>query len=106
MSEEKAARQHPAAKNLQIGIDESEAQGIYANLALISHSSSEVILDFARAMPGLAKAKIHARVIMTAANAKSLHRALGENLAKYEQAHGPIKTGPQAEPGKSIGFKT
>ena len=94
------------AQNIQIAIDEAEAQGIYANLALISHSSSEVIMDFARALPGLVKAKVHARIIMTASNAKALHKALGDNLARFEETHGPIKIGTHdGDPAKTIGFK-
>jgi hypothetical protein len=58
-------RAMPQQQNLQIAIDENEGQGVYANLALIAHSNSEFILDFARAMPGLPKAKVHARVILT-----------------------------------------
>ncbi len=90
MSEDKPTERKPAppapapAQNLQLTIDEAEAQGIYANFAIIAHSNSEVILDFARNLPGLAKAKVHARIILTAPNAKALHRALGENLAKFE----------------------
>ena len=94
-------------QNIQIAIDESEAEGIYSNIALISHSNSEVILDFARALPGLAKTKVHARIVMTASNAKALHRALGDNLAKFEKTHGPIKpTGVPDDPAKPIGFKS
>lgn len=62
----------------------------YANLALISHSASEIILDFARAMPNKPKARIHSRVVMTPMNAKLLLRALTENLGKYEEKYGEI----------------
>jgi len=93
-------------QNLQISIEESEGQGVYANLALISHSNSEVILDFARALPGLPKAKVHARIILTPPNAKAFHRALGENLAKFEAQHGTIQSAGTQDPGKSIGFKS
>lgn len=107
MTQEKTPPARPASpQNLQISIDEAEGQGIYANLALISHSNSEVIIDFARALPGLPKSKIHARIILTPHNAKALHRALGENLAKFEAAHGPIKLAGSGDPSKSIGFKS
>ncbi len=109
MSEDKPApspRPQGGGSNLQLSIDEAEAQGIYSNLALISHSNSEVIIDFARALPGLAKAKVHARVILTAPNAKALHKALGDNLAKFEDQYGPINLAGHPEPGKNIGFKT
>ena len=93
-------------QNLQIAIDEAEGQGVYANLALIAHSNSEFILDFARVMPGIPKAKIHARVILTPVNAKALLRALGENIGKFEAQHGPIPLQGEIDPGKSIGFKS
>lgn len=95
-----------APQNLQLSIDEAEGQGVYANLALISHSNSEVIIDFARALPGLPKAKVHARIILTPHNAKALHRALGDNLSKFEAQHGPIQFSGETDPDKSIGFKT
>ena len=96
----------PISQNLQISIEEEEGQGVYANLALISHSNSEVILDFARVLPGLAKAKVHARIILTPYNAKALHRALGDNITKFEAQHGTIKLSADGDSGKSIGFKT
>lgn len=96
----------PNPQNLQLSIDDEEGQGVYANLALISHSNSEVILDFARVLPGLQKAKVHARIILTPHNAKALHRALGDNITKYEAQHGTIKLTADADPSKSIGFKT
>ena len=95
-----------APQNLQLSIDEAEGQGVYANLALISHSNSEVIIDFARALPGLPKAKVHARIILTPHNAKALHRALGDNLSKFEAQHGTIQPSGDVDPDKSIGFKT
>ena len=103
---EKQPQARPAPQNLQIAIDEAEGQGVYANLALISHSNSEVIVDFARALPGLPKAKVHARIILTPHNAKALHRALGDNLAKFEAQHGPITLSGDNDPSKSIGFKS
>lgn len=107
MSDDKA--QQPArptqSHNLQIAIDEAEGQGVYANLALITHSHSEVIIDFARHLPGLPKAKVHARIILTPYNAKALHRALGENLSKFEAQHGTIQITGDNDPAKSIGFK-
>jgi hypothetical protein len=99
-------RAMPQQQNLQIAIDENEGQGVYANLALIAHSNSEFILDFARAMPGLPKAKVHARVILTPVNAKALHRALGENLGKFEAQYGTIQLLGDIDPNKAIGFKT
>ncbi len=109
MSDEKPpppAAPRPGPPQLQLSIDEAEAQGIYANLALISHSNSEVIFDFARALPGITKTKVHARIVMTASNAKALHRALGDNLKKFEATHGPITLpGPEDPSRAQIGFK-
>jgi Protein of unknown function (DUF3467) len=107
MSDPKSPPPRPAPpQNLQLTIDEAEAQGIYANLALIAHSNSEVIIDFARALPGVTKAKVHARIILTPPNAKALHRALGENLGKFEAQYGPIHLGGEGDPTKPIGFKS
>jgi len=82
--------QPPAAQPIEIGLNEREAEGIYSNLVFIAHSPSEVILDFARAMPGLQKPRVFARIIMTPAHAKSLLQALEQNLGNYEKTFGPI----------------
>jgi hypothetical protein len=80
-------------KSNQINIELSEevAQGVYSNLAIITHSSSEFVLDFIRIMPGLPKAKVKSRVVLTPEHAKRLLMALQDNLYKYEAAYGPIK---------------
>ena len=80
----------PPPTQFSIELGEKEAEGIYSNLCVISHSSSEVILDFARTMPGVHKTRVHARIIMTPQHAKSLHQALGVNLGKFEEQFGPI----------------
>lgn len=64
-------------------------EALYANFAVISHLPSEILLDFARALPNM-KTRIHTRVVMTPLNAKMLWRALGENLARYESQFGEI----------------
>ncbi|MBI3359764.1 MAG: DUF3467 domain-containing protein [Chloroflexi bacterium] len=64
---------------------------VYSNTAIITHSASEIIVDFARVMPNVPKAKVYARVVMTPMNAKLLLRALGENLSKFEGTYGEIK---------------
>jgi Protein of unknown function (DUF3467) len=92
-------------QSLQIELGEKEAEGLYANLVLIAHSPSEVILDFARALPGLPKAKVYARVILTPQHAKSLLLTLEQNLKTFEKQFGPIKV-PGDERGPQIGFKT
>ena len=74
---------------IQVELSEEMAQGTYANLAIISHSSSEFILDFIRVVPGAPKAQVKSRVILTPDNAKRLLLALQDNLAKVEeQANG------------------
>ncbi len=88
---------------LQIELSEREAEGIYSNLVLIAHSASEVILDFARALPGLPKAKVYARVILTPQHAKSLLLTLEQNLKTYEGQFGAIKL--PGDPRPSLGFK-
>ena len=76
---------------LQIELKEDVAQGIYANLAIITHSSSEFILDFIRVLPGMPKAGVKARLVLAPEHAKRLLHALEENVAKYEQVFGPIR---------------
>ena len=76
---------------LQIELKEEVAQGTYANLAIITHSSSEFVLDFVRVLPGLPKAGVQSRVILAPEHDKRLQRALEENIAKYERAFGPIR---------------
>jgi hypothetical protein len=76
---------------INIELNEEIAEGTYANLAIITHSSSEFVLDFIRIMPGVPKARVKSRIVMTPEHAKKLMRALGENVAKYENAHGVIK---------------
>ena len=89
---------------VQIELPEREAEGIYSNVAFIAHSPSEVIVDFARALPGLPKAKVYARIILTPQHAKSLLQALEQNLKTYEATFGAIKV-PGEPKGKELGFK-
>lgn len=86
----------PAPEEQQINIELSEeiAEGEYANLAMIAHSSSEFVIDFIRLMPGLPKAKVKARVVITPEHAKRLLGALQDNLERYERSFGPVKTQP------------
>ena len=84
----------PPQRQIQIELP-AELEAIYANFALITHSPSEVIVDFARTLPNVPKAKVYARIILTPINAKLLHRALGQNLAKFEDKYGEIKTPDQ-----------
>ena len=76
---------------LQIELTEDIAQGTYSNLAIITHSSSEFVLDFVRVMPGIPKANVKSRVILTPEHTKRLLRALQDNIQKYEAVNGTIK---------------
>lgn len=78
--------------NNQINIELSEemAEGIYSNLAIITHSNSEFVVDFIRIMPGVPKAKVKSRIILTPEHAKRLFMAMGDNITKYEELNGTI----------------
>ena len=78
-------------KKIDIEIKPEVAQGRYANLAIITHSSSEFILDFAQNMPGMPKMQVSSRIIMTPDHAKRLLGALNENIRKYESQFGEIR---------------
>lgn len=77
----------------QINIELSEdiAEGVYSNLAMIAHSNSEFVIDFIRLMPGVPKAKVKSRIVITPEHAKRLSNALIDNIRKYEETFGPIK---------------
>lgn len=79
------------SNKINIELPEDIAQGVYSNLAIITHSSSEFVIDFIRLMPGLPKANVKSRVILNPEHAKRLYLALKDNIAKYESSHGPIK---------------
>jgi hypothetical protein len=81
---------------INIELTEEIAEGEYANLAMIAHSHSEFVLDFIRLMPGIPKAKVKARVVITPEHAKRFLAALEENILKYEQSFGAIKQTPEA----------
>lgn len=76
---------------INIELDEKTAEGIYSNLAIINHSASEFVLDYVCIMPGTPKAKVKSRIILTPQHAKRLLKAIGENIHRYEMAHGEIK---------------
>lgn len=91
MADEKDNKPQQRPNQLNIEISEEVADGVYSNLAIITHSNSEFVLDFVRVMPGVPKAKVKARILLTPQHAKRLMRAMTDNIGKYEQAHGPIK---------------
>jgi hypothetical protein len=80
----------PPQQQINIEIGEKEAEGIYSNLAIISHSPAEFIIDFTRVLPGIPKSKISARIVMTPQHAKMLLGALRDNIEKYENQFGEI----------------
>jgi hypothetical protein len=94
----------PAPQPIEVGLGEKEAEGIYANLVFITHSQAEIILDFARALPGLPKARVFSRIIMTPQHAKGLLGALEQNLKNYETNFGAIKVAGEPSKGKELGF--
>ncbi|EMS33239.1 hypothetical protein C943_00516 [Mariniradius saccharolyticus AK6] len=88
---------------INVELTEDIAEGIYSNLAMIAHSNSEFVIDFIRLMPGVPKAKVKSRIIMTPDHAKRLLAALKDNISKYEDAFGKIQTGQEA-PGFPMNF--
>jgi hypothetical protein len=99
--EAKRPERPPAQLNMELG--EREAEGIYSNFVLISHSLSEFVLDFARVLPGTPKTKVFARIVMTPPNVRALLTALDTNVKKYEEQFGKIRTMNEGQ-SKEIGF--
>ncbi|MGC9330315.1 MAG: DUF3467 domain-containing protein [Bacteroidales bacterium] len=98
-------QQQDKNKQLNIEVDDKIAQGTYANLAIISHSVSEFIVDFIRIMPGVPKAPVKSRIILTPEHAKRLMIALQGNIKKYESVHGEVKIkGGHTPPNMPMNF--
>ncbi len=93
----------PPAQQINVELGEKEAEGIYSNLAIITHSPAEFVLDFTRVLPGVPKAKVHGRIIMTPQHAKLLLNALKDNIEKYEKKYGEVKLHSET-PGTTAGF--
>lgn len=91
---------------LQIQIDAGDSEGIYSNFVLLAHSSSEFILDFARILPAVPKAKVHARIIMTPQTARALLKALESKVEAFETQFGKIRVEGEPSPTRDIGFKS
>lgn len=81
-----------SSNQINIELSEETAEGVYANLAMIAHSSSEFVIDFIRLMPGVPKAKVKSRIVITPEHAKRLLKALEDNVNKYEKSFGDIKS--------------
>jgi Protein of unknown function (DUF3467) len=82
-------------QSLNIELTEDIAEGIYSNLAVISHSNSEFVVDFIRVMPNVPKAKVKSRIVLTPQHAKRLMYALRDNIQKYEMQFGKVEEGSQ-----------
>lgn len=82
-------------KQIRIDLKPEVAKGTYSNLAIISHHSSEFIIDFATSLPGLPQPEVTNRIVMTPDHAKRLLAALMDNIRKYESTYGPISTGDE-----------
>ena len=89
-------KQKQAQNQINIELSEEVAEGVYANLAMIAHSNSEFVIDFIRLMPGVPKAKVKSRVVITPEHAKRLLKALSDNIEKYEETFGAIKRSEEA----------
>src|SRR6185503_12177715 len=84
-------QQNVQAPQLNIEISEEVAEGTYANLAIITHSHAEFVIDFVNVMPGTPKSKVKSRIILTPQHAKRFMKAMAENVEKYESINGAIK---------------
>ncbi|MCU0412264.1 MAG: DUF3467 domain-containing protein [Bacteroidetes bacterium] len=95
----------PVQQQINIELGEKEAEGIYSNLAIITHSPAEFVIDFTRVLPGVPKAKVHARIIMTPQHTKMLMNALHDNIDKYEKKFGEVKLAQDVQ-GPVLGFQS
>lgn len=103
MAKRTAVQRSPVQVSVELPED---LEAIYSNFAVITHAPSEVVIDFARLLPHMPRSKVHARIVMTPMHAKLLHRALGENLAKFEEKYGEIKTPEEGfQEERHIGFR-
>ncbi len=102
MAEDKNKEQ-PVQNQINIELTEEIAEGIYSNLAMIAHSNSEFVIDFIRLMPGVPKARVKARIILTPEHARRLLAALQDNIEKYERTFGPINQNTEM-PGFPMNF--
>jgi len=97
------AQQQPA---INIELSEEVAEGVYSNLAIISHSNSEFVVDFVRLMPNVPKAKVKSRIILTPQHAKRLLMALKDNVQRYEMQFGKIEELDHSIPAMNFGVPT
>jgi hypothetical protein len=95
----------PKPHQINVSLDEKVGEGTYSNLALIAFSPAEFFIDFARLLPGIPKASVQARIIMTPAHVKFLVNALKENIERFENQFGEIKLHGQPQAQAGFGFK-
>lgn len=105
MSEENNQNQ-PKEGQLNIELSEEMAEGTYSNLAIINHSVSEFVVDFIQVMPGVPKAKVKSRIVLTPQHAKRFLRALNDNVNRFEAQHGEIKDVDQPQIPMNFGGPT
>jgi len=96
--------EQPQSQQLQIELGEKEAEGIYSNLAIITHSPAEFIVDYTRVTPGVPRARVLSRIIMTPQHMKLLLNAMRENIDRYEEQYGEIRVDGQSS--NPFGFRT
>ncbi len=96
--------QEKRPNEINIELPEDIAEGVYSNLAIITHSHSEFVLDFVRIVPNMAQAKVKSRVILTPQHAKRLMMALRDNLRRYEESFGAIQDIDGGVPPFPMGF--
>lgn len=99
-------QQMPKDGQVNVELSEEIAEGIYSNLAIINHSSSEFVLDFIKIMPGVPKARVKSRIVLTPQHAKRFLRAMQENVARFEAQHGEIKDVEQPQIPLNFGGPT
>jgi hypothetical protein len=87
----KTPEEQPVPNQINIELTDEHAEGVYSNLAMVAHSNSEFVIDFMRLMPGLPKARVKARVIITPEHAVRFLAALRDNISRYESTFGPIR---------------
>jgi len=102
MSDNKNQNQNQNQFNIELS--EDIAQGVYSNLAIITHSPAEFVIDFIRIMPGVPKSKVKSRIILTPEHAKRLVAALNDNISKYEAVHGTIREVKGSGPVMPVNF--
>lgn len=84
-------KNQPQQNQINIELTEEVAEGIYSNLAIITHSNQEFIVDFVKVMPGVPKAKVKSRIVLTPQHAKRFMKVMIDNVKKFESMHGEIK---------------